>query len=136
MVAYSGQAFLPEVLKLVTNNARNQWKSILVFYKEPLSPPAPYKDLIEGEKGEKEMHDYSQTVPESRALLKIFSKPGDLVLDCMCGSGTTLVAALLEKRKAIEIVFVHQPIELDSAIPVSNATLIANASEEESTEEY
>lgn len=38
-----------------------------------------------------------------RAHVRHFTRPGDLVLDPFCGSGSTALAALLEKRKAIAI---------------------------------
>ena len=36
-----------------------------------------------------------------RELTRLFSDPGELVLDCHAGSGTTGVAALLEGRRVI-----------------------------------
>jgi len=38
-----------------------------------------------------------------RFAVKHFSEPGDVVLDPFCGSGTTLVEAMLEKRRAIGV---------------------------------
>jgi len=38
-----------------------------------------------------------------RYLIKTFTRPGDLVLDNTCGSGSFLVAAVLEGRKFIGI---------------------------------
>jgi DNA modification methylase len=36
-------------------------------------------------------------------VIRLFTAPGDIVLDCFMGSGTTAVAALLEKRRFIGI---------------------------------
>ena len=36
-------------------------------------------------------------------IIRLLSAPGDLVVDPCCGSGTTLVAARLEGRRAIGI---------------------------------
>lgn len=43
-----------------------------------------------------------------RDLIKTYSSPGDLVLDPMCGSGTTVKAAVLEGRRAVGIE-IHAP---------------------------
>lgn len=43
-----------------------------------------------------------------RDLIKTYSSPGDLVLDPMCGSGTTVKAAVLEGRRAVGIE-IHPP---------------------------
>ena len=91
------------------SNARNQWKPILVFYKEPLKLPRVFPDLLEGEK---QLHEWSQSVSESKKLLEKFSKTKDLVLDPLCGSGTVLVAALQEKRKAIGIELDKENVEI------------------------
>ena len=134
LVTYSGQAFLPEVLDSLrkhlkyfwtialkhtgsttiidASNARNQWKPIIIFYKEPLKLPKVFMDMIEGEQGEKELHEWSQSVSESTKLLENFSKPNDLVVDPLCGSGTVLLAALQEKRKAIGIELNKEYVEI------------------------
>lgn len=83
--------------------AVEHWKPILVFYKPPLELPTYYKDAILGEKGEKEFHEWAQSVSEARTIIQTFSKPGDLVLDPFAGSGTTLIAAMMENRRAIGI---------------------------------
>lgn len=51
----------------------------------------------------KERTGYPTQKPEVllEQILKIYSNPGDLVLDCFCGSGTTLVAARNLRRRFI-----------------------------------
>src|SRR5260370_39197921 len=39
--------------------------------------------------------------PVARALVERYSEPGDLVLDCFCGSGTLLVEAAVLGRHAL-----------------------------------
>jgi len=48
-------------------------------------------------------HPTQKPVELGRYLIKTFTKPGDLVLDNTCGSGSFLVAAVLEGRKFIGI---------------------------------
>jgi site-specific DNA-methyltransferase (adenine-specific) len=36
-------------------------------------------------------------------IIKMLSEPGDVVLDCFLGSGTTAIAALMEQRNFIGI---------------------------------
>ena len=51
------------------------------------------------------MHTYWSKKPHDaiRQYIRHYTKPGDLVLDPMCGSGGTALAALMEGRKAIAI---------------------------------
>ncbi len=65
-------------------------------------PPAWFIDLINSPPGpDKRFHDWQQTIEPVRYLVTRFSRPGDTVLDPFAGSGTTALAALLEKRRAI-----------------------------------
>ncbi len=48
-------------------------------------------------------HDSKFPVELPRRLIKLFTDPGDIVLDCFIGSGTTAVAALSEARQYIGI---------------------------------
>ncbi len=47
-----------------------------------------------------------------RRLIRLLTEPGDIVLDCFLGSGTTAVAALLEDRHFIGIEIVPKYVEL------------------------
>jgi len=131
LVTYSGQYHLPtfiEKLKKhleyfwilalkhtgstqILNNVDIRWKPILVFYK----PPKPeltdvIKDLIEGKRS-KDHFEWEQSVHESRILIRYFSNPKDRVLDPMAGSGTVLIAGLLEDRRVIGIEVNHDRIQ-------------------------
>jgi adenine-specific DNA-methyltransferase len=49
------------------------------------------------------LHATQKPVELLQRLLRAFTQPGDVVLDPFCGSGSTLVAANLEGRRAIGI---------------------------------
>src|SRR5207253_1193678 len=48
-------------------------------------------------------HPWRQALGPFRRLVTMFTKPGELVLDPLCGSGTTLLAAVEEDRRALGI---------------------------------
>jgi site-specific DNA-methyltransferase (adenine-specific) len=50
-----------------------------------------------------QLHATQKPVELLQRLIRGFTKPGELVLDPFCGSGSTLVAASLEGRRAIGI---------------------------------
>lgn len=54
------------------------------------------------------LHPSQKPVELARWLIRTFTDPGDVVLDPVCGSGTTLVAARAEGRRAVGIEL-HEP---------------------------
>jgi site-specific DNA-methyltransferase (adenine-specific) len=50
-------------------------------------------NLIDGEPGDKDLHDDAQGTAEAAYVIERVCPPGGMVLDPLCGSGTTLVAA-------------------------------------------
>jgi site-specific DNA-methyltransferase (adenine-specific) len=50
---------------------------------------------------EKRFHPTQKPVPVMRRLIEDFSKPGELILDCFCGSGSGLLAAQETGRRFI-----------------------------------
>jgi len=63
-------------------------------------------------------HPTQKPIELGRYLIKTFTKPGDIVLDNACGSGSFLVAATLEGRKFIGIeknekVYLHKKHRVD-----------------------
>jgi site-specific DNA-methyltransferase (adenine-specific) len=55
------------------------------------------------ERGKENVHPTVKPVELLRRLMKIFSNPGDLILDPFVGSGSTLVACALEDRRGVGI---------------------------------
>lgn len=59
-------------------------------------------------------HDHEAKFPIElpRRVIKLFSEPGDVVLDCFMGSGTSAMAAIKEKRHYIGIEKVQKYVNL------------------------
>jgi DNA modification methylase len=49
------------------------------------------------------LHPTQKPIELGRYLIKTFSKPGDIILDNACGSGSFLLSAILENRQFIGI---------------------------------
>jgi DNA modification methylase len=49
------------------------------------------------------LHPTQKPIELGRYLIKTFTKPGDVVLDNACGSGSFLLSAILENRQFIGI---------------------------------
>lgn len=58
-----------------------------------------YTDLVEEPNG----HQWQKPISLMERLVKIYTKPGDLVLDPFCGSGQTLKAALRHGRRCVGV---------------------------------
>lgn len=63
-------------------------------------------------------HPTQKPVELGRYLIRTFTKPGQIVLDNTCGSGSFLVAAVLEERNFIGIeknqeVYLHKKYQVD-----------------------
>ncbi len=125
LLAYSGQLFLPKVLDALTQHLEycwllgvqhtgghiqiwkhtlwNDWKPIVMFSKgEPLAHDW-LMDLYRGDKGDKAVHEWSQGEGEAAYFIEKLTKPGQLIVDPMCGSGTILRAAHKLHRHSIGI---------------------------------
>lgn len=125
-IVLSGQAWLPEVLALMTphltyqwtmcylmqgatnrQNARHAytaWKPLLVFTKGPMPEDQPwFRDVLKVEGIEKEYHVWGQNVESFVKIIEIFTSAGDVICDPFLGGGTTAIAALLTNRVVIGI---------------------------------
>jgi len=72
---------------------RNAFKPLLAFYKPPLNLWwSWFSDLTTGGR-EKDEHEWQQAEAEAAHFIEALCPQGGIVLDPMCGSGTTLVAA-------------------------------------------
>lgn len=124
-LTYSGQVFLPEVMKRLSEeleygwvfaarhsggnrriykvNINNGWKPVLAYYNPPLNPWwDSFIDITTGGR-EKELHDWQQAEAEAAYFIEHLSLPNSVVLDPFVGSGTVLVAAKRLGRRYLGI---------------------------------
>jgi len=122
LVAYSGKYHLPDVYDALQSeleyfwqcvvvhegggarvwprNIRTNYKPVLVFAKPPVEKlDGLGHDVIEGGGREKSDHEWQQATAEAADLIDQLTEPNDRILDPMCGSGTTGVAALEQNRR-------------------------------------
>lgn len=137
-MAYSGQWTLPRVVKAMDKHlsyfwtgailhSGDQsymrkhhisvgWKPVLMFYKPPLEVVwGKMPDVVSGGQ-EKESHPWQQAVSEAEHFIKHACATG-VVVDPMCGSGTTLLAA-----KRLGLRYVGMDVDRD-AVEVARGRL-------------
>jgi hypothetical protein len=125
---YSGQLYLNHVMRMLDEhlsycwmislyhtgpnqqvhprNAVCTWKPILVYRKgEPGRFENTLVDSIADDYRDKDFHDWGQGESAVSYLMRTFSAPNELVLDCFAGGGTTLAVAKALKRRCIGIEF-------------------------------
>ncbi len=126
LITYSGILNLNKVFKIFEKNLVYYWqfiilhtgvkqlinprsifcgyKPILIYQKEPFKRiNNQIEDVIKGTGREKEGHPWQQAEDEIKILIKIFTKPNDLILDPFAGSGTIPIACHELKRKVLAI---------------------------------
>ena len=81
-------------------------------------------------------HDSKFPLELPRRAVRLFTDPGDLVLDCFIGSGTSAVAAIAEGRRYLgiekekkSVVIARRAVETASAQVPRPATLMARDSQ-------
>ena len=116
LATYCGQHYLPEVMATFRRhltwgwaadttwtgranivwprNVLSKWKPILIYTKGKWRKRPLWEDVFRADRCEKRWHEWEQPLREAVRLVRIFSKPGDLVLD-PCGGGFTVAAACL-----------------------------------------
>lgn len=76
------------------------WKPMLWLVKESRADKHTYiDDLVSSPQREKDYHDWQQGEAPAAYLIDKLTRPGDLVVDPMCGGGTTAVAAVKAGRR-------------------------------------
>jgi SAM-dependent methyltransferase len=99
------QVYIPMAKWQWLHYSRIGLKPILVLSKGTPRRPGNYRQVIptgnKVDESAKEYHPWGQALEDVRYLLRMFSEPGELVLDPMAGSATTLIAAYLEGRRAL-----------------------------------
>jgi len=115
MLVMSGQAHLPEVLRLMTKHITYRWtiayltpgketriwgrqiwahwKPVLVFSKDGLIGDWAV-DVVTSPAPDKEYHYWGQSLQGMRGLIDSFVLPNSRILDPFCGGGATIEAAL------------------------------------------
>lgn len=69
----------------------------------PKLPEHPIPDVIDMPYSGNRLHPTQKPVPALKTLIEAFTKSNDLVLDPFCGSGSTLLAAKIVKRRYLGI---------------------------------
>jgi DNA modification methylase len=78
--------------------ARHEQAYVLAKGRPPI-PSSPVADVRKWEYSGNRIHPTQKAVSILKPLVECFSRPGDLVLDPFCGSGSTCVAAALTGRR-------------------------------------
>jgi DNA methylase/Methyltransferase domain len=76
-----------------------RWRAMVWFTKGKRNPKTPVTDLISSPPPDRTMHDWAKSDIEAAYLIDKLTAPGELVLDPMCGSATTGVAAMRLGRR-------------------------------------
>jgi len=122
-IAYSGQMYLPEVMKRMSENLDYywtfavyhegqtqivnginlmcRWKPVLIFQNGKKKIENTFQDYFISEQREKNGHDWQQSKSGVAYLIEMFTKPMDTILEPFAGSGTTIIAATEKKRKVL-----------------------------------
>lgn len=80
-----------------------EWKPMIWFVKGGRNNKDFVADYVESNPPTKKEHDWQQDIAEAEYYIEHLTKPGEVVLDPFCGSGTTILAALNIGRQAIGI---------------------------------
>jgi DNA modification methylase len=125
LIAYAGNYALPQIGALMNKHLRYWhtlclkhsggsarlpgkyvfvgWKPLLWYVKGERANNKLMADVIQSSPPDKTLHEWEQGEVEAAYLIERLSRPGDLILDLMCGSGTTLVTALKLGRRALGV---------------------------------
>jgi 16S rRNA G966 N2-methylase RsmD len=71
------------------------WKPILIYQLKGAKPKQWIKkDIVTAGQLDKNLHPWQQDLDGFRQIIEMLSEPGNLVVDCFLGSGTTALAAM------------------------------------------
>ena len=133
-MAYAGQLYLSEIIKLMcedlewlwsfsvvhsgpvltmrTTNFRQCWKPVLAFVKPPLTPWWVLQDLVTTGKQEKTLHPWQQAQAESDYFIEHLAPAGGLVVDPFVGGGTVAVSAAKLGRRFVGCDMEEEAVEV------------------------
>lgn len=80
-------------VQIFPRKVSSQWKPVFWYVKGAYAGPG-ICDVFKSDKADKEFHDWGQSESGIAALVRSFSKPGDVVCDPFMGGGTTGVVSL------------------------------------------
>ncbi len=137
-IAYSGQMYLPEVMKRMNEyldyywtfavyhegqtqivngiNLMCRWKPVLIFQNGKKKIENTFQDYFISEQREKNGHDWQQSKSGVAYLIEMFTKPMDTILEPFAGSGTTIIAAKEKKRKVLAAEINEQTYNIAKAL--------------------
>jgi hypothetical protein len=86
-------------------NAVIRWKPIFIFQKEPFTVlEHRFEDYISRPKPRQRAYtNGKQDLESAMYVINTFSREGDAILDPMVGTGTTIEASLMLKRRCIVV---------------------------------
>lgn len=89
------------------------WKPLLWFVKgNNLRTAGFIEDSIVSEPPTKKLHEWEQSIAEANHVITKLTLPGDVILDCFMGIGTTGIAAINNHRRFIGIEKDHEILEI------------------------
>lgn len=118
LVAMTGSLYLPDVMRDLAESTLEWWWMLTVpfanhprqvrqrglasafrpvlVYRQPGEQQHPpwTLDVVKGGGRDKGTHDWGQSALEFESILKVWTRPGDLVVDPFLGGATTAIAAL------------------------------------------
>jgi hypothetical protein len=92
-------------------SVHNHWKP-LVWFCQGAYDGLFQGDVLTGDGTDKRFHAWGQSAGAFVQLINRFSFPGDVVLDPVCGGGTTGAAAIASKRRFIGIDMSQECLEI------------------------
>jgi tRNA/tmRNA/rRNA uracil-C5-methylase (TrmA/RlmC/RlmD family) len=89
------------------------WKPLIWFVKgDKLRTREFIEDSIVSEPPSKNLHEWEQSTAEANHVITKLTLPGDVILDCFMGIGTTGIAAINNQRRFIGIEKDHDILEI------------------------